>query len=366
MSYKNIGIIYGTIYAVFVNNANAGIHYKINITNSIVSDNVAKMFDVINSFLDWLPVNMDELNSRLYSMIGMMETICKDIWNSLNSSSRTSISDGLNLIYNLNVIPTKIKFKILDLQDIIKNIKVINATIQVPITVPAPITVAVAVPIHITSPVPIPVDVPLPVPKTVVSIPASAPTPEVSTPVIEPVRVSPWKNIANANTNANATTPVNNTNNTNIEITEMQTNKFNDRYRRDDRRGDRRQDDRRYSRNSRVDNQDSRNRQQKNNQIQRQNSNQNQNNNTISNGNPRKNGNEEVIVRKNMFEGLESNDTNDTNDTNELQSDDDGFIKIERKPKNSIPNNQNSNSSNSSNTTSNTKSNANIYRPKKH
>ena len=53
-----------------------------------------------------------------------METIIKNIWDSMDISNKNNINDILAQSYKLPSIPNKIKFKILDLQDIIKNIAI--------------------------------------------------------------------------------------------------------------------------------------------------------------------------------------------------------------------------------------------------
>ena len=88
MSYKNIGLIYGNIYLILANMPVLSNTNNDAINDTIVYTNISESCGIINSFIDWLPVNMDELNSRLYLMIGIMETICKPVWNSLSETCK--------------------------------------------------------------------------------------------------------------------------------------------------------------------------------------------------------------------------------------------------------------------------------------
>jgi len=119
--FKHIGIIYGNIFLLSNKNSNSD-DIEINQTN--INDTMKSLMRIILINLDWLPANIDELSSRLYLMIGIIESIGKYIWHSVDEQCRTTMNDILNQSYKLSVVPNKIKFKILDVQDMIKNIGV--------------------------------------------------------------------------------------------------------------------------------------------------------------------------------------------------------------------------------------------------
>ena len=114
--WRNIGVIFANIYTSFTDNAGIG---QINIV-----DNLEAQFDILFNILDWLPANMDELNGRLFMVFAIIESLSDDIWSKFSEKSRALFKEILTLVYNCANIPNKIKFKVLDLQDMIKNIKV--------------------------------------------------------------------------------------------------------------------------------------------------------------------------------------------------------------------------------------------------
>jgi len=306
VSYKNIGCIYANIYIVLSANPTAKTQYNIDLNDNTLCENISQSFDIINSFLDWMPVNMDELNSRLYLMVGTMENVLSTIWYTLTEAQRNIINDTLNLAYNMNNIHNKIKFKILDIQDIIKHIKPLNTIATAPTAPTAP-------------------NAPNAPNAPVKTISKQSVTVDVSTTVV-PSKPNPWNRISVNNNNSSAPNNSTNTNtntNTNNSIN-INTVKTNDRYKKSENRESASRDRRNNSRNNDRNNDRNRN---DNLIVRNKNSNQQQT---------------EEVVRKNMFSSLETND-NDVTGNNI----DDGFIKIERK-----------------NNTTNT-SNANIYRPKK-
>lgn len=124
INFKNIGIIFSQLALCYNTNTSDLIQkYNLNINLTTIQDSLYSNFLTLNNCMDWLPINIDELNTRFYITIGIMETIIIDIWNIYSNEQQTFIKNFLDLSYNSTHIPNKIKFKILDLQDIIKNIK---------------------------------------------------------------------------------------------------------------------------------------------------------------------------------------------------------------------------------------------------
>jgi hypothetical protein len=116
--WRNVGVIFANIYKSFSLSLNVSIG-QINIINNLESQ-----FNILFSILDWLPANMDELNSRLFMVFAIMESLTDEIWSKFSDKSRDLFKEILTLVYNCANIPNKIKFKVLDLQDVIKNIKI--------------------------------------------------------------------------------------------------------------------------------------------------------------------------------------------------------------------------------------------------
>lgn len=114
--FQNIGIIIGCIYT----------QYKNGISNIIINENdiinnLCDNIDNINTIIDWQPVNMDELVSRTFLMSGIIESIYKSLNIYCKEIQINKIKECLNLLYNFNGgLPNKLKFKILDIQDIVE------------------------------------------------------------------------------------------------------------------------------------------------------------------------------------------------------------------------------------------------------
>jgi hypothetical protein len=121
--WRNVGVIVANMYKSLNGNARIG---QINININIVN-NLEAQFDILFNILDWLPSNMDELNGRLYMVFAIMESLSDEIWGKFSDKSRGLFKEILTLAYNCANIPNKIKFKVLDLQDMIKNIKIFPA-----------------------------------------------------------------------------------------------------------------------------------------------------------------------------------------------------------------------------------------------
>lgn len=116
LHFHNIGLIFGCIYTQYKNNTSKIIVYENDIINALTNN-----IDIINSIIDWQPVNMDELVSRSFLITGILESIYKPLNSYIKDSQVTQLKECLNLLYNFNGgLPNKLKFKILDIQDIIE------------------------------------------------------------------------------------------------------------------------------------------------------------------------------------------------------------------------------------------------------
>ena len=116
VNYTNIGIIFANLYII---QNEKKTQYKI--TDDNLYDNFGRCLVTINGFLDWMPSQMDELNGRIYMIFGIFETISKTILRIMKPEDKALMRNILNLIYNVNCIPNKIKFKVLDIQDVFNN-----------------------------------------------------------------------------------------------------------------------------------------------------------------------------------------------------------------------------------------------------
>lgn len=132
--YKTIGIIYSAIYKIS-SITNSSI---LEITKNGIIGNLTNTLSILSNLLEWVPANIDELSGRIDLFIGIMQTLCSDLWVDLGDVLRGNINDILAKAYVMSVIPNKIKFKILDLQDMIKGIKLPQVVIPVPVAAPAP------------------------------------------------------------------------------------------------------------------------------------------------------------------------------------------------------------------------------------
>lgn len=117
--WRNVGVILSNIYK----SVDGTIDNKLGVKQFNIVSNLESQFDILFNILDWLPANMDELNGRLFMVFAVMENLFDDIWNRFTEKYRTLFNEILTLVYNCANVPNKIKFKILDLQDMIKNYK---------------------------------------------------------------------------------------------------------------------------------------------------------------------------------------------------------------------------------------------------
>ena len=124
-NYTNLGIIFANLYII---QNEKKTQYKI--ADDIIYDKFIRSLFIINSFLDWIPSEIDELNGRIYMLFGIFEAIGKNIFKMMKTEDRILMRNILNLIYNINSIPNKIKFKVLDIQDIINIYEKENSNIN--------------------------------------------------------------------------------------------------------------------------------------------------------------------------------------------------------------------------------------------
>jgi len=116
IQFQNIGMIFGCIYTQYKNSLSS---IKMN-ENDIISD-LCYNIESVNSIIDWQPVDINELASRSYLLCGIIESTYKNISKYFQESQVSKIKECLNLLYNFNGgLPNKLKFKILDIQDIVK------------------------------------------------------------------------------------------------------------------------------------------------------------------------------------------------------------------------------------------------------
>ena len=130
-NYYNIGIIFANLYIIKSESNLFFDNVKLfNFTESFVYEKFMACLNIINNFLDWLPSDMTDLNGRIYLIFGIIEVIGNKLFELMNESDRNMFNDILTLIYNVNNIPNKIKFKVLDIQDIIKTFEKTKKTEQ--------------------------------------------------------------------------------------------------------------------------------------------------------------------------------------------------------------------------------------------
>jgi hypothetical protein len=112
MQYKNIGVILGnmcnrhTIMQLASNVKTLNINYK------NMCENMMSNVESINNLIDWIPVNMDDLNVRVYLLIGIFESAFDNLSFHLTLKDIEIINECLNTIYTFSSISNKIKFKI--------------------------------------------------------------------------------------------------------------------------------------------------------------------------------------------------------------------------------------------------------------
>jgi hypothetical protein len=119
--YFNIGIIFANLYIIKNDyNLTSNISKISSLSHNNVSEKIMVCLNQINNYLEWLPHNMDELYKLIYLLFGIIEMQGQNILSIMSQKDLCLLNDVLNLIYTINNIPNKIKFKVLDIQDIIK------------------------------------------------------------------------------------------------------------------------------------------------------------------------------------------------------------------------------------------------------
>ena len=155
--YKNIGVVYSNLYQISKNQASQAAQSPqstIEIDMSSIVSSMGNQVAILANQLEWLPANIDELNGRFYLFTGILETLGMDLWSDKSISDQLcgQITDILNKAYSLAAIPNKIKFKILDLQDMIKKFKIaIPAPVPAPVPAPSPIAPITTPPVVINA-----------------------------------------------------------------------------------------------------------------------------------------------------------------------------------------------------------------------
>jgi hypothetical protein len=137
--YMNIGIILANLYLIKIesNTALSNINMYLILQETNFYENFKSSINHINNYLEWLPSDMGEIIGRIYLVFGIIEIIGKKLLENISDDDINFLNDILTLIYNINSIPNKIKFKVLDIQDIIKTFNknkkpLINKIIDIP------------------------------------------------------------------------------------------------------------------------------------------------------------------------------------------------------------------------------------------
>ena len=121
--YMNIGIILANLYLIKneSNTAISNIKMYLIFTETVFYEKFIACLNHINEYLEWLPSDMNDIIGRIYLVFGIIEIIGNKLLEILTVEDRNFLNDILTLIYNVNSIPNKIKFKVLDIQDVIKS-----------------------------------------------------------------------------------------------------------------------------------------------------------------------------------------------------------------------------------------------------
>ena len=139
--YMNIGIILANLYLI-KNESNTSPNIKMYLifAEYVFCEKIVSCLNHINNYLEWLPSDMNEVNGRIYLLFGIIEIIGKKLLEIISVDNVNFLNDILTLIYNVNTIPNKIKFKVLDIQDMIKTYNKSKQTIENTNTITKPIT----------------------------------------------------------------------------------------------------------------------------------------------------------------------------------------------------------------------------------
>ena len=165
--YMNIGIILANLYLIKnESNSSSNIKMYLIISESTFCEKFISSLNHINNYLEWLSSDMNDLIARIYLVFGIIEIIGQNLFDIISENDRYFLNDILTLIYNVNTIPNKIKFKVLDIQDMIKTFnkskqssskqsssKSLNTSIDIAskISVEMPVEMPVEVPVEINN-----------------------------------------------------------------------------------------------------------------------------------------------------------------------------------------------------------------------
>ncbi len=135
LNYYNIGKLFGYIHLL---QENETIINKSFFTKTLFYNKIKSCLTIINDYLDWEPSNMDELYSRIYLVFGIIDILNDKLFSIFTDNDISLLTDILKQIYNNNTISNKIKFKVLDIQDMISKFEKNNKkeTIEKPIEKP--------------------------------------------------------------------------------------------------------------------------------------------------------------------------------------------------------------------------------------
>ena len=136
LNYYNIGKLFGYIHLL---QENETIINKSFFTKTLFYNKLKSCLTIINDYLDWEPSNMDELYSRIYLVFGIIDILNDKLFSIFTENDISLLTDILKQIYNNNTISNKIKFKVLDIQDMISKFKQNNKkeTVEKPIEKPS-------------------------------------------------------------------------------------------------------------------------------------------------------------------------------------------------------------------------------------
>jgi len=157
--YMNIGIILANLYLIKnESNSSSNIKMYLIISESTFCEKFISSLNHINNYLEWLSSDMNDLIARIYLVFGIIEIIGKNLFDIISENDRYFLNDILTLIYNVNTIPNKIKFKVLDIQDMIKTFnkskqsssKSLNTSVEISSKMPVEMPVEIPVEINNT------------------------------------------------------------------------------------------------------------------------------------------------------------------------------------------------------------------------
>jgi hypothetical protein len=112
--YRSLGFLFGLVYEDNILNYN---------------DVIVPLIKTIKNFiyvLDWEPIDFDSLEKRLFIISGFIKSCVNKLWVEMNQNTQQDLKCQLLTFSNLSNLPVKMKFEILDIDDIIDNSIKIN------------------------------------------------------------------------------------------------------------------------------------------------------------------------------------------------------------------------------------------------